>query len=469
VRNESAEMREVNKKEKALKWLKQFESGKRWLNTVKAAKTGSTQTQLEYAYRLRKFCNYAKKNPDHLIAERKEQLSEADEGQKRKTEELVNEFFNFQSEKSNRLSAKAYHGALRSFYKYNYVPLRIETPRARSRKINPITLEEFKQIDAIANPRDRALLRFMKDSGLSTEDVVVFNYGDIRKEFEEGQDFIHIKAVRQKTQVNYDTFIGPNAVEALKIYFRIRRTQGETFTDETPLFLSHGRRKGGKERLDGNSIRTIFTRLKQRIGIVVSPHRIRKLFSSYMALKVRHPVVLKYWMGHSVGTSDIEGSYVLPPLEEQRKLYMESYGQIDIRMSTSEDDLRIKIVLDDLRKTGRFSENYLKQLADEWLGKPPEIAIRRISLEAEAAQRIAERGGFNLLEDSFMISKDDINEEMERIKRERLRSKTATNGGCANGEHCQKIVNEMELGGMLAQGWRVAAVLPSGKIVVSNE
>ena len=367
-----------------------FETGRRWLNTVKAEKTGSEKTQLEYAYRLRKFCDYAKKNPDQLIAERKEQLGNEDEVEKRKTEELVRDFFNFQSSKSNRLSAKAYHGALRSFFKYNYLPLRMETPRARSRKINPVTLEEFKQIDDIANPRDRALLRFMKDSGLSTKDVVVFNYGDIKKEFEAGNDFIHVQAVRQKTQVNYDTFIGPNAVEALKIYFQIRKTKGEPFTDNTPLFLSHGRRTAKYERLDSNSIRTIFTRLKQRIGIVVSPHRIRKLFSSYMALKIRHPAVLKYWMGHSVETSDIEGRYVLPPLEEQRKLYIEAYEQIDIRARSSvvsEGDLRIKIALDDLRKSGRFPNNYLEQLARDWLGKPPETAIPEITLENKIYRR----------------------------------------------------------------------------------
>jgi site-specific recombinase XerC len=423
----------LNKKEKALEWLMNFETGRRWLNTVKAEKTGSEKTQLEYAYRLRKFCNYAKKNPDQLIAERKEQLGNEDEVEKRKTEELVRDFFNFQSSKSNRLSAKAYHGALRSFFKYNYLPLRMETPRARSRKINPVTLEEFKQIDTIANPRDRALLRFMKDSGLSTEDVVVFNYGEIKKEFEAGKDFIHIQAVRQKTQVNYDTFIGPNAVEALKIYFQIRKTKGETFTDNTPLFLSHGRRTAKYERLDSNSIRTIFTRLKQRIGIVVSPHRIRKLFSSYMALKIRHPAVLKYWMGHSVETSDIEGRYVLPPIEEQRKLYMEAYEQIDIRPKPS-------------------------------LTKEEARAEMIATLPDELLEPLAKKYGLSLGEYKRILRTKKVSTEtiMENPK-------TKEENDCSNGEHCQKIVSEADLNEMLAQGWRVAAVLPSGKIVVSNE
>jgi hypothetical protein len=52
---------------------------------------------------------------------------------------------------------------------------------------------------------------------------------------------------------------------------------------------------------------------------------------------------------------------------------------------------------------------------------------------------------------------------------EELTEKQQTNNNCADGEHCQRIVSEAELGGLLAQGWRVAAVLPSRKIVVSNE
>jgi hypothetical protein len=59
---------------------------------------------------------------------------------------------------------------------------------------------------------------------------------------------------------------------------------------------------------------------------------------------------------------------------------------------------------------------------------------------------------------------------MEEVKiLEELTEKQQTNNNCADGEHCQKIVSEAELDAMLTQGWRVAAILPSGKIVVSNE
>lgn len=428
-----SEKEDTSKKGQALKWAKQFETARRWLSAVKALKTGSEKTQSEYAYRLKAFCEWAKKNPDQLIAERKAQLKNEDETINRKTEELVTEFFNFQAKQSNRMSAKSYHGAIRSFYKYNYTLLRSVTPKARAKTIFPITIEEFKQIDEMVIPRDRALLRFMKDSGLSTEDVVVFNYGDIKKEFEEGKDFIHLRAVRQKMQINYNTFIGPNAVEALKFYFQIRKQKGEVFSDGTPLFPSSVSKDGKYERLTVSSVRTVFDRIKRKTGITVSPHRIRKLFSSRLSAKVRHPVVLKHWMGHGTG-GDVEGSYVLPPLNEQLEIYKDAYSEIDIKP-------KITISREELTRA------YFDEIPDEML----EPHARKHGLTV-AQYRTA------LRERKLDVKKED---------RERP-SKTATDGGCING-HCQRIVSEEELPQLLANGWTFVATLPSGKCVVSNE
>jgi hypothetical protein len=55
------------------------------------------------------------------------------------------------------------------------------------------------------------------------------------------------------------------------------------------------------------------------------------------------------------------------------------------------------------------------------------------------------------------------------LAKEQKKRKAPTNNGCADGGHCEKICAESDLEVLLAQGWRVAAVLPCGKIVVSNE
>ncbi|MCJ7698702.1 hypothetical protein MUO56_00430, partial [Candidatus Bathyarchaeota archaeon] len=98
----------MNAREKALEWVLRFETGKRWLDKVKMEKTGSKQTQEEYAYRLQKFCEWAKKTPDQLVAERKQQLkpSSSDEDET-KTEDLVTQYFNFLSGESEEPTERA--------------------------------------------------------------------------------------------------------------------------------------------------------------------------------------------------------------------------------------------------------------------------------------------------------------------------------------------------------------------------
>src|SRR4030043_975986 len=104
----------MNKKEEALEWAKKDEMSRRWLPHIQTNKTGSIKTQLEYAYRLRRFCDWAKKTPSQLIVEREEQLKGKTKQEREKTEDLVNDFFQFQSkphegEKENhRVSAKGY-------------------------------------------------------------------------------------------------------------------------------------------------------------------------------------------------------------------------------------------------------------------------------------------------------------------------------------------------------------------------
>jgi site-specific recombinase XerC len=440
----------MNIREKALEWLKQFETGKRWLDKVRMEKTGSSKTQDEYAYRLQKFCDWAKKTPDQLIAERKEQLKPSSSDQdETKTEDLITTYFNFLSGESKdpterakkRTSAKSYYGAIRSFFKYNStakspIALTGQTPKSSAgRRINPITLDEFKRIDTVIGVRDRALLRFMKDSGCSTEDVTMFNYGDIRTQFEKGEQFIHLKAIRQKTQNNYDTFIGPNAVEALRVYFDLRKQHGETFTDATPLFLCQTSKRGtARVRLDEFSVRTIFVRIKNQLGIIVSPHRVRKMFSTQMASAHVHPAVLKYWMGHSVGSGDIEASYVIQKLDEQLKEYKNAYHCIDINPKTDEKEMQIQNLINSGIAMG---------LSPEKIEELRKVAIREKRMTPEEVAQ--------------MIKKE------LKPKRE-----TATDGGCTNG-HCQKIASEQELSELLAAGWIFVATLSSGKIIVSNE
>jgi hypothetical protein len=261
--------------------------------------------------------------------------------------------------------------------------------------------------------RERAIIAFLKDSGISKADVLSLNL-DALENFDKGDQFIHLNVFRGKESVEYETFIGPNAVEALKAYFALRRNRGENLTGKSPLFVTE---QVPVIRLSLATITSLFALLTQKSGKRISTHRLRKFFETYMALTVRHPIILKYWMGHKLKGGDIEASYIIPPTPEQRKLYQESYKSIDLTGGTLEE-----------RAREAAKAEFQRMLTPE-------------------AQEFAQRHGIK-----FQRKKGTQEKEKE----------------CKDGEHCQRVASEAELPELLAEGWHASLVLPSGKVVLDR-
>ena len=65
----------------------------------------------------------------------------------------------------------------------------------------------------------------------------------------------------------------------------------------------------------------------------------------------------------------------------------------------------------------------------------------------------------------YAIEEKTLKEEMDRIKDATRKPKKKD---CKDGQHCQKICSETELGPLLSEGWHVVTALPSGKIVIER-
>jgi hypothetical protein len=61
--------------------------------------------------------------------------------------------------------------------------------------------------------------------------------GDIKEGLAKGEHPLKIEPSRVKTGVEFYTFVGKDAVDALKAYLADMRSRGVEFTDKTPLFL----------------------------------------------------------------------------------------------------------------------------------------------------------------------------------------------------------------------------------------
>lgn len=391
-----------------------------------AARTLSTKAL--YARGVYLLSEFYHKTPTEIVAEYRTDVKAGAYDAYDKWEKVFRDFAIFLEDKDFKSATVGiYYTGAKALINYN-VPrsLRLQTkaPEVFSRTIPGVTLEDLKKLYAMSrSPRERAFMSILKDSGISCADVIRLTIKDLEG-FDKGEEWIHINVVREKEHVQYETFLGPNAVNDLKAYLAWREQRGEKITPQSRIFVSE---HTPYEVLDSAAVACIFTRMTARTGIDISTHRLRKFFETYMALVVRHPIVLKYWMGHKIRQGrDIEARYIIPPTPEQLKLYKEAYRSIDI--------------------TGATVESRVKELEKFKASLTPE------------QQETAKRAGLLMRKKERVSKPKEEGEEEEGQEPEK----------CENGEHCQRVASEAELPELLAQGWHASIVLPSGKIVIQK-
>jgi len=168
-----------------------------------------------------------------LIAERKLEAKSDDGKVQHRKEMLVKKYLKHLEEERQLApnTRRTYFTAIRSFFQRNYLPLtfmrREGPPLMRVQEgSRAATKQEIKKMCDVSNPRIRSLIIFIKDSGLAESDVAKMNIGGLGvKTFEEVEMLkapVPIMVRRKKTKVLTMTFIGSEALEALKTTFEIR-------------------------------------------------------------------------------------------------------------------------------------------------------------------------------------------------------------------------------------------------------
>lgn len=319
--------------------IESYESVKRWFDNLTADRPRVRATLYQYKSAIQKFVAFAGKDPDTIIKERKEQLKSDDITIQRKAEELAKAFLNEMQKKVSRNSAILLQAAVRSFYKYNYYPLQFKTPQKTEILKRGPDKEELISMWTVADETDRAILAVAKDSGISRQDLLMLKYRDIKKEFEAGKLPICVMLVRVKEQVKYNTFLGREAYEALRVYFTLRERKGEKIADDTRLFP-----------IWKQGISTRMSRLLKRAGLSnlgLQPiHMFRKFHETNLATAKVHPLICKFWEGHKI-RADVDSRYIIPTVEEQRKLYVEAYDALALfktERGLSEKQTKLEIV-----------------------------------------------------------------------------------------------------------------------------
>lgn len=339
-----------------------------------ASKNEGTQTQYRRAFQLFKQYTESKLGGEltggALVRSLAEDRRKDIEDRRRPEVKLLKGFFDWlRSDAPHRggkrgmaiKTAYKYLSGLTEFLRFNDLPVnkkRLNLPRPtgkkKNQKINIRREQVASLVDHAKTNRDKALLLCQWQSGMSIGDLLSLNVSDVLAEDPFGGSLddppLLVKLIRQKAGIEYRTFFGRDACEALKRYMAEReRRQGELKRD-SPLFTHERKRreKGKKERrynrLDPGAVDMMIRRVVERSGLIsrerlkeadLNParsHALRAGFSSVLKEEGVNESIVNGLMGHAVG---YDSAYNIFSDKQLRELYQRhedvlSIGQISI-------------------------------------------------------------------------------------------------------------------------------------------
>ncbi len=296
-----------------------------WLSKMEKRHSRNQNTTRLYQATLEKFCSFVNMTPDQIVEEWKKAKYDLKTREQYIDEMLEKiEFYENYLGKQDlcKNSISTYLAGIASFFKYMRIPAKIELFRAHPKYHNrDITKEEFKRILNNVNPRDRAFFLMMAQSGLRPVTLMQLTFEQIREDFEADKIPCCIKVSRIKTKgeyVDHFTFIGEDAVEALKAYFAERGVP----KDNERIFKGVKTPNAFSMRF-GYAVRSLELIRPENMRQEGKPqplrlYCLRKYFRKFAGSAGQDYV--NFWMGHTLGVDD---HYFSRDVEHHRKIYGE--------------------------------------------------------------------------------------------------------------------------------------------------
>jgi len=355
----------------------------RWIGTITKR---STRNSYKTAYRA--YSKFTKKTPSVLIDEAIED-SKQDVREKRDVvKTLLLSFYQYLiNEYPVKSRGKGEHGtlrkgvrsktahvwvnAIRSFYGTFdiYVKLkgRSSLPPARvvNKRLDLTTMDVKALVDHARNPRDRAIILTMFQSGMDVSTLCSLKVKDVAEGLKQKEIPLKVETFREKAGVEYYTFLGRDSVNALKAYLQDLTSRGFKVSADSPLFLKLTRRKGKVKALETHLIQKLLRETALRSGLVdeekngndfnpVSPHALREAFGSIMVNKGVPDSVIDFWLGHTIG--EMASAYKRQRFEDVKRMYSENERFISI--TAPENEALEKVRRETEEKTKQLRENF---------------------------------------------------------------------------------------------------------------
>jgi len=298
----------------------------------------SDSTKEKYFDYFKRFADWLGEDPEEIIQNRREDVRSDDVRVQRRYESKLLSYITYLKQKGYSTSTQQVaFAAVSSFFEMNYLPLRMrrgDYPSGDSMGYRAATKEDIlRLLDAAGDDsRLRAVILFLKDSGLRVSDLVRLRFRDVSKYLEEGDEFIPLQIVTKKNGILAKTAIGPEAVTALKNYLAHRREgtraiDSEDIAEHAPLFKA---RANDVRHLSRSSVSSTFNYLVAKAGLggEISAHSLRKFTETKLEAAGVNPNWVDQIIGHRLPGS--RGNYSRPEDDDLFQVYVDAYNELRV-------------------------------------------------------------------------------------------------------------------------------------------
>jgi len=288
-------------------------------------------TRWQYLTRFKSFVEWTGLTPDKLREMKYKEDQTAKPWERSQVENLVRQYIQSLAEKEYSCSTQRLsYAAVRSFFEAQGMPLflkRQDRPSGCAFGSKTLTHEDIRQIKNAAEClRDKALIMFLKDSGLRESDAAKLLWRDL-KDYGEGFMGFEIQTKKKKTKAR--GFIGPETSEVLELY-RQKRLQGtkkippEENLMNHPVFalLAHPT-KSARAAFMSDILGSII----RLVGIEgATPHGLRKFWEQN--IHVEKIAYQKQMNGRAL--TEVERAYYWKETPELLEIYKANYHELRV-------------------------------------------------------------------------------------------------------------------------------------------
>jgi len=323
-------------------------------------RTGSQGTLYQYIYGIHRFTKWLNIQPDQLIRNCQDQDGDPNPKALAKFSGLLDDFVGeLQAEELAPGTVSNHVKGVKALFRASKLKLELAYSLSKrsvykSRAPKP---EELAAAIDIADIRVKTIISMLALGGFRTGTLVKLQYRHVRRDLEKDTVPIHIHVEAEITKGkyhDYDTFLGQEAADYLRLYLQMRR-QGtekipaENIHDETPLIRNMQSRR--PVPITTSAVHKLVHELYQKAGLVpekslgrrydLCVHSIRKFFRTQLTALGMPTDYIEYMMGHTITTyEDVE----MKGIEYLRGIYAASALSIKPKTRVSKIDALKEII-----------------------------------------------------------------------------------------------------------------------------